>query len=134
MTWQSAFTLHEDPQKLHIGTLEPHAYFIPFARGQAQGERECSVLFTSLCGNWDFDYYERLDELPDDLLTRRRPQRSRCRPTGSFMAMASRNIRMSVFQSLTIPHMYRMITLWAYIGAVMLINRMETVVCWCLKA
>lgn len=70
MTWQSAFTLHEDPQKLHIGTLEPHAYFIPFARGQAQGERECSVLFTSLCGNWDFDYYERLDELPDDLLTR----------------------------------------------------------------
>lgn len=70
MTWRSNFILHEDPQKLHIGTLKPHAYFIPFARDQAQGERESSALFTSLCGTWDFDYYERPDALPEDLLTR----------------------------------------------------------------
>lgn len=70
MTWRSVLTLHEDPQKLHIGTLTPHAYFIPFACGQANGRRDSSALFTSLCGNWSFDYYECPDDLPEDLLTR----------------------------------------------------------------
>ena len=70
MKTTSVFTLHEDTQKLHIGTVKPHAYFIPFALGQKNGGRESSDLFTSLCGEWDFDYYERPDELPEDLLTR----------------------------------------------------------------
>ena len=70
MKIMSAFTLHENTQKLHIGTLKPHAYFIPFAVGQENGERESSDLYTSLCGKWDFDYYNRLDEMPEDILTR----------------------------------------------------------------
>lgn len=70
MELRSVFTLHENPDMLHVGTQAPHAYFIPFARGQKAGERETSALFTSLCGDWDFDYYERPDALPDDLLTR----------------------------------------------------------------
>ena len=40
---KSCVTFHEDPQKLHIGTLPDHAYFIPFAKGQdAFAERETS--------------------------------------------------------------------------------------------
>lgn len=70
MIWQSILTLHENPQKLHIGTALPHAYFIPFAYGQVNGKRESSALFASLSGNWDFDYYERPDDLPEDLLDR----------------------------------------------------------------
>ena len=70
MTWRSVLTLHEDLQKLHIGTLPPHAYFIPFSRGQANGRRENSALFSSLCGDWGFDYFERPDDLPEDLFSR----------------------------------------------------------------
>ena len=62
------FSFHENTEKLHIGTLKPHAYFIPFKRGQKDGERETSELFTSLCGLWDFDYYERPDEVPENFL------------------------------------------------------------------
>ena len=31
---KSFMSLHEDPQKLHIGTLPDHNYYIPFAKGQ----------------------------------------------------------------------------------------------------
>ena len=31
-TPKSLMTLHEDPEKLHIGTLPPHNYFIPFGK------------------------------------------------------------------------------------------------------
>ena len=70
MKLKSFFSLHEDTHQLHVGTLKPHAYFIPFTRGQKKGNRESSELYTSLCGSWNFDYYKRLDELPEDLLTR----------------------------------------------------------------
>lgn len=70
MEIKDIFSFHENTEKLHIGTLKPHAYFIPFRRGQKDGERETSELFTSLCGLWDFDYYERPDEVPEDFLTR----------------------------------------------------------------
>lgn len=68
MGFKDTFLFHENTKKLHIGTLEPHAYFIPFRIGQEESEREDSELFTSLCGSWNFDYYKRLDELPENLL------------------------------------------------------------------
>ena len=31
---KSYLTMHEDLQKLHVGTLPDHCYFIPFAKDQ----------------------------------------------------------------------------------------------------
>jgi hypothetical protein len=48
---KSFMTLHEDPQKLHIGTLPDHNYYIPFAKGQdAFAVREESDRFELLNG------------------------------------------------------------------------------------
>ena len=56
-TPKSYMKYHEDPRKLHIGTLPDHAYFIPFAKGQdAFAERETSQRFELLNGDWDFAY------------------------------------------------------------------------------
>lgn len=50
---------HEDPAQLHIGTLPPRAYFIPYdttARLET-GAREQSPFFQTLCGTWRFTYF-----------------------------------------------------------------------------
>ncbi len=66
---KSYMSFHEDPQSLHIGTLPDHAYFIPFAKGQdAFAERETSRRFELLNGDWDFDYFESIIDMPDDFL------------------------------------------------------------------
>ncbi|MBR5420085.1 MAG: glycoside hydrolase family 2 [Lachnospiraceae bacterium] len=58
---------HEDPEKLHIGTLPDHCYFIPFSVTQDPfSERESSERFDLLNGEWDFSYYESILDLPDD--------------------------------------------------------------------
>ena len=60
-------TFHEDPQKLHVGTLPDHCYFIPFAKGQdAFDMRERSERFGLLNGDWDFTYYDSIIDMPDD--------------------------------------------------------------------
>ncbi|MBQ7455686.1 MAG: beta-galactosidase [Clostridia bacterium] len=60
---------HEEMEHLHVGTLAPHAYFIPHggAESALSGERERSERFTLLNGDWKFGYYEGLYALPDDL-------------------------------------------------------------------
>ena len=66
---RSKMIYHEDPHRLHIGTLKEHAYFIPFAKGQDPfGERENSGCFELLNGKWDFKYYPSLLDLEDDFL------------------------------------------------------------------
>ena len=66
---KSFMTFHEDPEKLHIGTLPSHAYFIPFAKGQdAFAVRESSQFFELLNGEWDFAYYDSIIDLPDDFI------------------------------------------------------------------
>ncbi len=48
---KSEMIFHEDPQKLHIGTLPDHCYFIPFAKGQeALGGMDSSERFELLNG------------------------------------------------------------------------------------
>ena len=50
---------HETAGALHIGCEEPCAYFIPFENEEkSSGARENSVFFTSLCGEWDFAFFE----------------------------------------------------------------------------
>ncbi|MGN1102827.1 MAG: glycoside hydrolase family 2 TIM barrel-domain containing protein [Huintestinicola sp.] len=66
---KSFMTFHEDPEKLHIGTLSDHAYFIPFAKGQNPfDEREKSELIEFLNGEWAFKYYESIIYLDDDFI------------------------------------------------------------------
>lgn len=57
---------YENPQILHIGCEEPRAYFIPFDNdNDADGRREASAYFTSLCGEWDFHFYKNITEIND---------------------------------------------------------------------
>lgn len=48
---KSRMIFHEDPQELHVNTLDKHCYFIPFAPGQnAFAPREDSPRFELLNG------------------------------------------------------------------------------------
>lgn len=59
----------QDPSVLHLNTTPHHAYFIPHADSTSAlaGVREQSRYFTSLNGDWDFNYYPSYHQLPDDL-------------------------------------------------------------------
>lgn len=67
---KSKMIFHEDPQQLHINTLEKHCYFIPFAEGQdAFADRERSSRFELLNGDWGFRYYNSIVDLEDDFVS-----------------------------------------------------------------
>lgn len=56
-----------DPAQMHFGENAPHAYFIPFEKGQdACAPRTESRRLTLLNGEWDFQYYDSVRDLPDD--------------------------------------------------------------------
>ena len=64
---KSYMIYHEDPSSLHIGTLPPHCYFIPFANGEdCFAQRECSSCFELLNGEWGFRYFDSIIDLEDD--------------------------------------------------------------------
>ena len=49
---------------LHIGCEAPRAYFVPFAdEKSASTDRENSSLLTLLNGQWDFSFFENVEEL-----------------------------------------------------------------------
>ncbi|MDH2998819.1 beta-galactosidase [Pasteurellaceae bacterium LFhippo2] len=60
----------QDLEVLHLNTTPHHAYFVPFAQGDNvdQLNREQSSYFRLLNGEWDFNYYESLQDLPEDFL------------------------------------------------------------------
>ncbi|OOH89661.1 beta-galactosidase [Pasteurellaceae bacterium 15-036681] len=60
----------QDPEVLHLNTTPHHAYFVPFVQGDNvdQLNREQSSYFRLLNGEWDFNYYESLQDLPEDFL------------------------------------------------------------------
>ena len=67
---KSTMIYHEDPKKLHVGTLSEHAYFIPFAKGQDPfADRNTSDRFELLNGDWEFKYYPSIIDLEDDFLS-----------------------------------------------------------------
>ncbi|MBP0957177.1 MAG: glycoside hydrolase family 2, partial [Oscillospiraceae bacterium] len=67
---KSRMIYHEDPQQLHVNTLEKHCYFIPFAEGQdAFADREQSDRFELLNGEWGFRYYDSIIDLEDDFVS-----------------------------------------------------------------
>ena len=66
---KSKMIYHEDPQMLHINTLDNHCYFIPFKKNQNPfDDREKSAYFELLNGNWEFNYYSSIIDLEDDFV------------------------------------------------------------------
>lgn len=60
---------HENPEVLHVGTLENHCYFIPFAKNENPfEERENSSEFELLNGEWGFRYFSSIIDLEDNFL------------------------------------------------------------------
>ncbi len=57
---------YENPEILHIGCEEPRAYFVPFENeSNADLRREASEYFTSLCGQWNFKFFNNVTEIED---------------------------------------------------------------------
>ena len=56
---------HKHLESLHIGTLKPRAYFIPFADVESalNGDRNKSSYFTSLCGEWNFKFFKSFEDI-----------------------------------------------------------------------
>lgn len=64
---KSKMIYHENPNELHINTLDKHAYFVPFDKGQDPfASREESTYFEPLNGEWGFRYFESVIDLEDD--------------------------------------------------------------------
>ena len=61
---------HKDLNSLHIGCEKPRAYFIPYHSEDAalNGKRENSEFFFSLCGEWNFRFYNSFEDIGDDFL------------------------------------------------------------------
>ena len=55
---------HEDLTNLHINTLEPRAYFIPYAslENALSGDRNKSEYLLNLSGEWDFKYFSSFED------------------------------------------------------------------------
>lgn len=67
---KSHMIYHEDPQQLHVGTLEKHCYFIPFSGEENPFDnRENSSRFELLNGEWDFRYYDSIIDMEDDFVS-----------------------------------------------------------------
>ena len=64
---KSKMIFHEDLQQLHVGTLDKHCYFIPFAKEQNPfDDRVNSNRFELLNGEWDFKYYDSIIDMEDN--------------------------------------------------------------------
>ena len=67
---KSKMIYHEDPEQLHIGTLEKHCYFIPFGADECPFDsREKSSRFELLNGDWEFGYYDSIIDMEDDFIS-----------------------------------------------------------------
>ncbi len=61
---------HENPDALHIGTLAPHRYFIPFGKTQNPFDSRYDSEFMELLnGDWNFTYYDSIIDMPDDFIS-----------------------------------------------------------------
>ena len=63
---------YENPHILHVGTVAPHAHFVPFATEeqalctpQWELQKSSRILMLSGC-EWPFAYYEQLAQVPED--------------------------------------------------------------------
>jgi beta-galactosidase len=62
---------HENPAALHVGAQPHRSYFVPFAPGEDPfNARETSSRMTLLNGDWEFEGYPSILDLPEDWLAR----------------------------------------------------------------
>ena len=62
----TTYSYHRSLAHLHVGTETPHAYFIPAESSEASAlPRSYSRFFISLLGEWDFRYYDSVENVPD---------------------------------------------------------------------
>ncbi len=56
---------HKKLDVLHIGCVEPRAYFVPFASQESAASRlrEKSEYFLNLCGEWDFKFFKSFEDV-----------------------------------------------------------------------
>lgn len=67
---KSKMIYHENPEQLHIGTLQKHCYFIPFGADECPFDsREKSSRFELLNGEWEFGYYDSIIDMEDDFIS-----------------------------------------------------------------
>ncbi|MBR3966844.1 MAG: DUF4981 domain-containing protein [Clostridia bacterium] len=61
------FEYHKSLSALHVGCEKPRAYYIPYQSEEKAKEanRSASTNFISLCGDWDFKYYNSVAEIDD---------------------------------------------------------------------
>ena len=61
--------LHKELKNISIGTEAPRAYFIPYDNAEKAriGDRTGSAYFKSLCGEWDFRFYDSFEEIDEDV-------------------------------------------------------------------
>ena len=61
---------HKDLGSLHVGCEKPRAYYIPYQSEEAalEGGRENSSYFMSLCGEWNFKFYNSFEDIDADFL------------------------------------------------------------------
>ena len=60
---------HENPQKLHIGTMENRSYYVPFGSAKTAMEQpwEASDRLLLLSGDWDFAFFPRIEAVPETI-------------------------------------------------------------------
>ncbi len=62
-----AFNYHKSLAALHVGCMAPRAYYIPYVseKSALRDIRSESENFMTLCGDWDFKFYENASQLDD---------------------------------------------------------------------
>ena len=60
------YDYHKDLKTLHVNCEKPRAYFVPFSNeaGARDGVREYSEYFKTLIGEWDFNFYKSVTDVP----------------------------------------------------------------------
>lgn len=58
-------------QLCSFGLCEPRCYYVPFGAGQSAGRREESERILPLNGEWSFQAYEKLSDIPEDFCSAR---------------------------------------------------------------
>jgi len=58
---------YENPSVLHVGTMEPRAYYVPFSSAEKalKSQREDSDRLLMLNGQWKFAYFKSIAEVPE---------------------------------------------------------------------
>lgn len=132
---RSKMIYHEDTQALHIGTLDKHCYFVPFAKGQDPFEdRENSQRMELLNGNWGFRYYDSIIDLGDDFIHEKFENTIPVPSNWQFTAMTSRSIRTCAIQYHLTRLLCLTIYLWEFISVNMIISLTAWTGCLCSRA